>query len=82
MSLELHQSFIEEFSDFKEQIERLILSSSEFNTLLGEYREIDEEVMKVEQNVSPLSDIEAEKLKKRRLMLKDELFAMLKAASA
>ena len=77
MSLNLHQSFLEEFSEHKEKIENLLEVDPEFKSLLEQYRELDETVMKVEQEVLPLNDIEAEKLKKQRLQLKDKLFAKL-----
>jgi len=42
-----------------------------------EYEAIDEEVLKIEQNVEPVSDQYAEELKFRRVHLKDQLYEML-----
>ena len=80
MSLNLHQSFREEFAEFKDDIERLYAADEGFRSILNEYRELDEVIMKIEQNVSPAGDLETAELKRKRLTIKDQLFAKLQEA--
>ena len=42
-----------------------------------EYHALDQEIREIEQNVEPVSDTYAEDLKKKRVLLKDQLYAKL-----
>jgi uncharacterized protein YdcH (DUF465 family) len=76
MKVDSH-SLIKEFPAFREKIHSLKLSSSHFQKLFDEYDEVDKEISHLETEDSPVSDEHMEQLKKRRLHLKDELYAML-----
>ena len=54
------------------------MSNAHFKKLLGEYSDTNHEVIRVEQGIETQSDEYTETLKKQRLHLKDQLFAMLK----
>ena len=43
-----------------------------------EYHEVEHEVRRIEENIETTSDEYLEEQKKKRLYLKDQLFAMLK----
>jgi len=71
-----------EFPNLKELIEQLLEKSAEFAQLYQEYDALDQEILKIEQNVEPVSDAYAEELKMRRVHLKDQLYGMLKEHAA
>ena len=70
-----------EFRDHKAQIAELRLSDASFKELLDRYAATNAEVVKAEEADVPMSDFAFEVLKKQRLHLKDELYALLRAHS-
>ena len=79
MSHTPHELF-EEFPDRVEQIKELKLSNAHFSRLYDEYHEINRKVHVAETDIKPTSDAHLEELRKQRLLLKDQLFAMLVTA--
>lgn len=73
-----HHDLIHELPEYREKIHELKVSNPHFAKLFDEYHEIDHEVHRIEQEIETPSDEYTEELKKKRLLLKDELFAMLK----
>jgi uncharacterized protein YdcH (DUF465 family) len=73
---ELH----EEFPEYAEQIHALKVSDAHFAKLFEEYHEVNRAVHRAETDVEPVSDEHMVELRKQRMTLKDELFALLKAA--
>lgn len=69
-----------EFPEFKERIHTLKIENERFRGLFDEYHQVDKQVHRADTDVEPLSDEHAEELKKRRVKLKDELYAMLKSS--
>lgn len=67
-----------EFPEFSDEIRHLKMNDNHFSRLFDEYHEINQEVHRIEQGVENTSDEYIEQKKKERLLLKDELFAMLK----
>lgn len=78
---EEHHDLANEFPQFKDQIHTLKTSDNHFARLFDQYHEVTREVYKMEAEVEPVTTEVEEEYKKRRLQLKDELHAMLKAAS-
>lgn len=72
---ELH----EEFPEFADRIHRLKVSDNHFARLAEDYHRLNRDIHRAEANVEPTSDEDLEDLKKQRLRIKDEIFAMLKA---
>ena len=70
---ELH----EEFPEFAERIHRLKADDSHFAHLASSYHDLNRSVHRMETEVEPVSDEVLEEAKKRRLMIKDEIFAWL-----
>lgn len=70
-----------EFPEHKDQIHHLKMNDGHFSRLFKEYHEVDHEIVRIEDGVENTSDDYLEGLKKRRLHLKDELFAMLRPAA-
>ncbi|GAA0419377.1 DUF465 domain-containing protein [Cocleimonas flava] len=68
-----------EFPEYKEKIHELKMNDAHFQRLFKEYDEIVHQITRVEQEIETPSDDVIEEMKKQRLHLKDQLFAMLKA---
>lgn len=71
---------IHEFPEYRDRIHKLKQEDAHFRRLSDEYHELDRQVHRAETDVEPLSDEHLEELKKKRLSLKDQLYALLKAA--
>ncbi|NLQ18392.1 DUF465 domain-containing protein [Marinomonas sp. M1K-6] len=79
MPIEDH-SLINEFPEFKEDIQELKAHDTHFKKLYDEYHHLTKEVERMEQEIIPSSTLQEEKLKKQRLQLKDTLYGYIKAS--
>lgn len=77
-----HHDLHHEFPEYADAIHSLKVSSKHFARLFDEYHALTSKVEALEDNGSPVADVELEDMKKLRLKLKDELYAMLKAGKA
>ncbi len=73
-----HHDLVHEFPEYRDKIHEMKTANAHFAKLFEEYHEVDREVRRIEQEVETPSDEYAEEQKKKRLALKDALFAMLK----
>lgn len=71
---------IHELPEFKARVEALKASNGQFSRLVDEYEEVNQKVVNIETNIEPATDFALEDMKKRRLLLKDQLYDILKAA--
>ena len=71
---------IHELPEFKAKVDVLKASNGEFSRLVDEYEAVNRQVVNVETNIEPATDFALEDMKKRRLLLKDQLYDILKAA--
>ncbi|MBT00819.1 MAG: GTP-binding protein [Oceanospirillaceae bacterium] len=78
MSIERHD-LVHEFPEFRERIRELKASDAHFSKLFDEYDELTREVRLMEEEVHPTSTGTEESFKLRRVHLKDQLYAMLRA---
>ncbi len=74
------QDLAHEFPEMKDAIHTLKISDKHFKHLFDRYEAVAKELHRA-SNGATLDDAHAEDLKKKRLELKDELYAMLKKAS-
>lgn len=77
-----HHSLTEEFGEFKDLIHELKMNDNHFKRLFNEYDTIDREVIRYEQEIDAACDERLEDAKKKRLLIKDELYQMLTKARA
>jgi len=70
---------VHEFPEHKDKIHQLKMENNHFARLFDEYRDVNKEVHRIEAGVENTSDDYLEQQKKKRLKLKDDLFAMLQA---
>ena len=78
MSVEKHD-LIHELPEYKDRIHDLKMTNRHFANQFEKYHETDHAVIRIEDGIENTSDEYLEELKKKRLALKDELFAMIKA---
>lgn len=67
-----------EFPEYRNLIDKLRDTDSEFQDLYSEYHALDREILDIEQNIEAVSDSYAEDLKKKRLLLKDQIYDILR----
>lgn len=70
---------LHEFPEHKELIHKLKVSNNHFRRLFDEYHEVDHEVHRIETGAENTDDNTLTELRKKRLLLKDELFVILNA---
>ncbi|WP_417621815.1 YdcH family protein [Parasphingorhabdus sp.] len=66
-----------EFPDDVEKLHQLKISNQHFRTVADRYHDINKEIHRIESEVEPASDERTETLKKQRLLLLDEVAAMI-----
>lgn len=80
MKIDKHD-LVHELPEYREQIHALKTANQHFARLFEQYHDVDHEVRRIEEGAENTSDDYLEERKKVRLALKDEMFAMLKAAT-
>lgn len=75
-----HHDLAHEFPEYRDKIHQLKTHDHHFARLFAEYDTVDKEIRRIEQGIETPADEIAEQFKKQRLLLKDQLFAMLKKA--
>jgi len=70
-----------EFPEFQMEIHRLKNNDPDFVRLLVEYDETDKKIYGLEQQSQPVSDDYFGTLKRQRVVLKDQLYSILKQHS-
>jgi uncharacterized protein YdcH (DUF465 family) len=74
----VHHELAEEFPEHKERIHDLKISNAHFARLFDDYHVLNREIHRIEAAGVNVDDAPFEDLKKKRLLLLDELFAMIK----
>lgn len=74
-----HHDLLTEFPEYKERIEEMKKNNPEFAQLYEQYDALDLEIYNIEEQIETPSDDYTEELKMKRVQLKDQLYAMLKA---
>ena len=72
-----HHPLMKEFPEHKERMHELKLKNRHFDSLIEKYEALDKHVFRVESEEEVLDDVSLENLKKERLKLKDEIYAMI-----
>ena len=69
-----------EFPDKADLIHKLKADDAHFARLAEEYYTINRQVHRAETNVEPMEELAEVELRKKRALLKDQIYAMLTAA--
>lgn len=72
-----HHDLAHEFPEYKQRIHELKLNDSHFAKLNQQYEKLDKEIYRIEQQIETPSDEYTEQLKKKRALLKDQLYTIL-----
>ena len=67
------------FPEYRDLITRLKNTDHHFTRLFDKHNHLDEKIAQLVAETGPSADLEIEVLKKQKLQLKDELYALLKA---
>jgi hypothetical protein len=68
---------LHEFPEYAGRIAELRENDTVFHNLMDEYDWLDAHIRNLEELNTPVSDFHMEEMKKRRLLLKDRLYAIL-----
>ncbi|AJY46934.1 YdcH family protein [Martelella endophytica] len=67
----------DEFPEFAEKMHRLKVEDAHFAKLFDDYHEINRAIHRAEAKIEPTDDLHMEDMRKRRMVLKDEIYGML-----
>ncbi|WP_119966941.1 YdcH family protein [Simplicispira lacusdiani] len=70
------------FPEFRDLITQLKTTDRHFLRLFDQHNTLDQKIKNLEASISPATHEEIETLKKEKLYLKDQLYTILKGASA
>ncbi len=70
---------LHEFPEHAEKIVQLREGSDTFHHLMDQYNGLDSHIRSLEDHGTPVSDFHIEEMKKRRVLLKDRLYALISA---
>ncbi|MDX2102566.1 MAG: DUF465 domain-containing protein [Alphaproteobacteria bacterium] len=76
-----HHDLVHEFPEHRQRIHDLKLADHHFARLFTEYHDLTKEVERIEAGAEAASDDRLTDLRKHRLHLKDELYAILVKAA-
>ena len=69
------------FPEYRELISKLKTSDRHFATLFEKHNELDAKIKRMDEGIDPTTPEGIEELKKQKLHLKDQLYAVLKKAA-
>jgi uncharacterized protein YdcH (DUF465 family) len=69
------------FPEYRDLITKLKTTDHHFTRLFDKHNALDQKIKNMESHLTPATHEEIEVLKKEKLMLKDQLYAILKKAS-
>ena len=70
------------FSEYRDQITQLKTEDPRFAQIFDDHDALDARIKRMESHVEPATHLEIEQLKKKKLHLKDQVYAVLRKAMA
>jgi uncharacterized protein YdcH (DUF465 family) len=70
------------FPEYRELIGQLKTSDHNFSRLFAQHNALDQRIKRMDNHAEPATHEEIETLKKEKLLLKDQIYVLLKNASA
>jgi uncharacterized protein YdcH (DUF465 family) len=74
---EMHD-ILHEFPNLEEKITQLHDANPEFSQMMDEHDQLDQKIRELEEHDQPTSDFHMEELKKKRALLKDRIYDILR----
>lgn len=65
------------FHEYREEITHLKQNNVHFEKIFDEHNQLDQKIQNAENGIEPMTSMEIEVLKKQKLRLKDEVYAMI-----
>lgn len=65
------------FHEYRDEISKLKQQNAHFEKIFNEHNELDQKIANAENGIEPLGNLEIETLKKQKLLLKDQVYAMI-----
>lgn len=65
------------FHEYRDEIHALKMNNAHFEKIFDEHNDLDQKIKNAEDGIEHLSNTEIEVLKKQKLHLKDEVYAMI-----
>lgn len=69
------------FPEYRDLITQLKTTDRHFHNLFDKHNELDQKIKNLEAHIEHATSIEIETLKKEKLVLKDELYNLLRSAA-
>ncbi|PTB87791.1 hypothetical protein C9925_01405 [cyanobacterium G8-9] len=63
--------------EYRDEIHELKQENAHFSKIFEKHNELDKQIEHAENGDTPMTDLEIEKLKKEKLLLKDEAYKMI-----
>jgi uncharacterized protein len=70
---------VEEFPEQVDTIRKLKAENAHFTKIFDDYTDINQSIHRSETNIEPTDDLTEQTMRKKRMVLKDELWEMIKA---
>lgn len=70
------------FPEYRDLITKLKTTDRHFMQVFDKHNELDQKIKNMEAHIEPGTAVEVESLKKEKLAMKDELYTILRKASA
>ncbi len=74
---EIHD-VLHEFPNLEETIKELHENDAEFSQLMDDHDELDKQIRNLEEQALPTSDFHIEEMKKKRALMKDRIYEILR----
>ena len=74
-----NHSLAQDLPEYREAIHDLKMNSAHFARILEEYEELDKQIVRTEQGLEHIPDLELDALKLKRVQIKDDLVRQLQA---
>ncbi|WP_104696995.1 MULTISPECIES: YdcH family protein [unclassified Helicobacter] len=65
------------FHEYRDEISKLKKENAHFEKIFDEHNKLDQKIINAENGIEVLGNMEVETLKKQKLRLKDEVYAMI-----
>lgn len=75
-----NHSLAQDLPEYRDAIHTLKMNDAHFSRLLEEYEELDKKIVRIEQGLEHIPDLELDGLKMERVAMKDNLVVLLKQA--
>ena len=76
-----NHSLAEDLPEHRETIHRLKMNDAHFAKCMDQYESLDKHIVRIEQGLEHIPDLELDGLKMQRVQLKDDLVRQLQNAS-